>query len=229
ERLAAAGIEVESGLMAEDALGLNPAWTFAHTRGRPFVTWKLATTLDGRSAAADGSSRWITARAAREDVHGLRARCDTILVGTGTVAIDDPHLTVRHHAVHGEPPLRAVMGIRAMAADRRIHDAAAPTVRLHTRDPHEALEALYREHDRHHVLLEGGSTLAAAFLRAELIDEVIAYVAPALLGTGLAAVGDLGISTIGDTVRLHTTDVAVLGSGADATVRITSTPITKET
>lgn len=228
ERLAAAGIEVESGLMTEDAIDLNPAWTFAHTHRRPFVTWKLATTLDGRSAAADGSSRWITSRAAREDAHHLRARCDSILVGTGTVEMDDPHLTVRHHAVDGEPPLRAVMGIRSLAADPRIRDGAAPTVLLRTRDPHEALGSLYREHDRHHVLLEGGPTLAAAFLRSGLVDEVIAYIAPALLGAGLCAVGDLGISTIGNTLRLHTTDVAVIGSGADATVRITSAPITKE-
>jgi diaminohydroxyphosphoribosylaminopyrimidine deaminase/5-amino-6-(5-phosphoribosylamino)uracil reductase len=229
ERLAAAGVVVEAGLLVEEATALNSRWTFAHTRRRPFVTWKLATTLDGRSAAADGSSRWVTSRAARDDVHRLRAHCDTILVGTGTVQIDDPHLTVRHgFAAAGLPPLRAVMGTRPLAAERRVHDGAAATVRLRTRSPHEALEALYREHDRHHVLLEGGPTLAASFLRAGLVDEVVAYVAPALLGAGRAAVGDLGIGSIGDALRLRPTDVTVIGSGDDTTIRITSAPIEKE-
>src|SRR4051794_12594825 len=107
-----AGVDVEQGLMVDAARGLNRVWTFAFEHGRPFVTWKFATTLDGRSAAADGTSRWVSSPAARLDTHRLRALCDTMLVGTGTVEVDDPHLTVRD--AEGAPlphqPLRVVMG-----------------------------------------------------------------------------------------------------------------------
>ena len=112
---------------------------------RPFVTWKLATTLDGRSAAADGTSRWVTSRAARVDSHRLRAQCDVILVGTGTVETDDPELTVRDE--YDEPlphqPLRAVMGLRELDPQRRVFNDRAATVRLETRDPAAALALLH--------------------------------------------------------------------------------------
>src|SRR5947208_12711261 len=100
--------------MEAEARAVNQVWSFAVEQRRPFVTWKFATTLDGRSAAADGSSKWITNEAARRDVHRLRAQADTVLVGTGTVLEDDPRLTVRDE--YDEPlphqPLRAVMGLR---------------------------------------------------------------------------------------------------------------------
>ncbi|MDN4175497.1 bifunctional diaminohydroxyphosphoribosylaminopyrimidine deaminase/5-amino-6-(5-phosphoribosylamino)uracil reductase RibD [Nocardioides sp. SOB77] len=228
DTLRAAGIEVEQGLLADEARALNRTWTFAVEHGRPFVTWKLATTLDGRSAAADGTSRWVSGRAARLDTHRLRARADTMLVGTATVAVDDPALTVRdeHDVPLPHQPLRAVMGLRDLAPDRRVFDDRAETVLLRTRDPHEALAQL-RARDRQHVFLEGGPTLAAAFLRAGLVDEVVAYVAPAMLGAGLPAVGDLGISTIADAFRPTVTDVTVLGAdgpGEQPNVRFTMTP-----
>src|SRR3954466_10128260 len=93
--LRAGGVEVESGLLVDEARELNRIWTFAHLHGRPFVTWKFATTLDGRSAAADGTSRWVSSPASRRHTHRLRALCDVMLVGTNTVAVDDPPLTVR--------------------------------------------------------------------------------------------------------------------------------------
>lgn len=211
-----AGVEVAGGLLAEEARALNAVWAFAVEHGRPFVTWKLATTLDGRVAAADGSSRWISGRAARADSHRLRALCDVVLVGTGTVEADDPALTVRDADDRPSPsqPLRAVMGERALEPRHRIFDAAARTERLVTRDPAAALAQLFAL-ERRHVLLEGGPTLAAAFLRAGLVDEVVAYVAPVLLGAGLPAVGDLGISTIGAALRPRVTDVRVLADDAD--------------
>jgi diaminohydroxyphosphoribosylaminopyrimidine deaminase/5-amino-6-(5-phosphoribosylamino)uracil reductase len=95
QTLRAAGIEVEGGLLAKESRRLNRAWTFAIEHGRPFVTWKFATTLDGRSAAADGTSRWVSSPAARRDTHRLRAECDVMLVGANTVEVDDPELTVR--------------------------------------------------------------------------------------------------------------------------------------
>ncbi|WP_232676064.1 bifunctional diaminohydroxyphosphoribosylaminopyrimidine deaminase/5-amino-6-(5-phosphoribosylamino)uracil reductase RibD [Nocardioides sp. R-C-SC26] len=225
--LRAAGLEVLGGIDAEDAGELNRTWTFAIEQGRPFVTWKFAATLDGRSAAADGSSRWITSAAARRDTHRLRALCDTMLVGTGTVETDDPRLTVRdeHDVDLPIQPLRAVMGLRDLDPGRRILDAAADTVRLRTRDPREALRLL-RERDRHHVFLEGGPALAAAFLRAGLVDEIVAYLAPTLLGAGASAVGDFGVATIGDAFRPEVVDVHVLTADPEHNVRFTLRPVT---
>jgi diaminohydroxyphosphoribosylaminopyrimidine deaminase / 5-amino-6-(5-phosphoribosylamino)uracil reductase len=226
ETLRRAGVQVEGGLLAEEARAVNRAWTFATDHRRPFVTWKLATTLDGRSAAVDGTSRWVSSAPARRDTHLLRGRCDAILVGTGTVSIDDPQLTVRDDDDVNLPrvsqPLRVVMGMRAVPAGRRVLDDSAETVVLATRDPHEALAGIFAR-DRQHVLLEGGPTLAAAFLRAGLVDEVVAYVAPMLLGAGRSAVGDLGIHTIADARHLDLVDVTTVGTGPDTNVRLTLT------
>ncbi|MDN5744739.1 MAG: bifunctional diaminohydroxyphosphoribosylaminopyrimidine deaminase/5-amino-6-(5-phosphoribosylamino)uracil reductase RibD, partial [Nocardioidaceae bacterium] len=162
DTLTEAGIEVDHGLLGNDAEALNPAWTFAHRTGRPFVTWKFASTLDGRSAAADGTSRWVSSPAARRDTHLLRSLCDTMLVGANTVEVDDPQLTVRDE--DDQPvaiqPLRVVMGERELGSDRRVFDSSAQTVQLRTHDPVKALRQLYEDHDRHHVFLEGGPRLA---------------------------------------------------------------------
>lgn len=225
ETLREAGIEVESGLLAEQSRALNPVWTVVATQRRPFVTWKFATTLDGRSAAADGTSRWISSAPARRDVHRLRSLCDTVLVGTGTVEADDPSLTVRdeHDVPVGQQPLRAVMGLRVLPPGRRVLDDNAETVLLRTRDPREALERLH-DLGRQHVFLEGGPRLAAAFLAAGLVDEVVTYVAPVLLGAGRDSVGDLGVGTIADALRLELSDVTVIGDGPEADARLTMTP-----
>ena len=186
-RLREAGIEVEGGLLIDEAQAINRAWTFAIARRRPFVTWKFATTLDGRSAAADGTSRWVSSRAARLDTHRLRALCDTMLVGTHTVEVDDPELTVRDELDQpvAVQPLRAVMGLRDLPPDRRIFNDRAETSTCAPATPEEALAQLYAL-DRQHVFLEGGPTLARAFLQAGLVDEVVAYVAPMLLGAAPA-------------------------------------------
>ncbi len=225
DTLRAAGVEVAEGLLLDEARALNAVWTFAVEHQRPFVTWKFATTLDGRSAAADGTSRWVSGSAARRDTHRLRALCDVMLVGTNTVAVDNPALTVRDE--HDQPlpqqPLRVVMGERDLDPDRRIFDPelslGAESLHLRTRDPHAALKELFAR-DRQHVFLEGGPTLAAAFLQAGLVDEVITYVAPMLLGAGRNAVGDLGITTISEALHLQVEDVTVL----DDNVRLTMRP-----
>ncbi|WP_183095397.1 bifunctional diaminohydroxyphosphoribosylaminopyrimidine deaminase/5-amino-6-(5-phosphoribosylamino)uracil reductase RibD [Nocardioides stalactiti] len=217
ETLAEAGIEVEHGLLLDDARGLNRAWSFAHENGRPFVTWKFATTLDGRSAASDGSSRWVSSPAARRDTHVLRALCDTILVGTNTVEVDDPQLTVRDAdgGLLELQPLRAVMGERDLPAGSRVLDDAAETVQLRTHDPVDALETLYRDHGRQHVFFEGGPKLAAAFLKAGVVDEVLVYVAPLLLGSGKSAVANLGLRSIDKALRLDLVDTLVLLPDSD--------------
>ncbi|MFL6061196.1 MAG: bifunctional diaminohydroxyphosphoribosylaminopyrimidine deaminase/5-amino-6-(5-phosphoribosylamino)uracil reductase RibD [Marmoricola sp.] len=219
--LRGAGVEVRTGLLEHEARRLNRAWTFALEHGRPFVTWKVAATLDGRSAAADGTSKWITGEQARRDVHLLRAGCDAILVGTGTVLADDPALTVRDEIgeLVDHQPLRVVLGERELPAGARVLDDAAQTLHLQTRDVAAAVVELH-EAGVQHVFLEGGPTVAAAFLAAGLVDEVVAYVAPKLLGSGRSAVADLGIESITGALEIEVEDVVVLGHD----VRITGRP-----
>ena len=220
--LEAAGVRVRRGLCAQDAARLNRPWLLAVTRGRPMVTWKLAATLDGRIAAADGTSQWITPVAARRDAHRLRRQCDAIMVGTGTALADDPALTVRDET--GEPapahlqPLRVVVGSRRLPPTSRVL-ADDHHLLLPDHDPRAVL-AVLAEREIRHVLLEGGPTLATAFLRAGLVDEVVAYTAPALLGAGPAALADFGATTITDALRLRNPRVEVLGSGDELAVRV---------
>jgi diaminohydroxyphosphoribosylaminopyrimidine deaminase/5-amino-6-(5-phosphoribosylamino)uracil reductase len=210
--LRAAGIDVETGLLAAESAALNRRWLFAVGAGRPFVTWKYAATLDGRSAAADRSSQWITGPDARADVHARRAGADAIVVGTGTVLADDPSLTIRDAAgrLEARQPLRVVLGRTPIPPSARVLDDAADTLLLPLRDPAEALATLHARQVRH-VWLEGGPRLAAAFWRAGLVDEVLGYIAPALLGDGTAAVGDLGVTTMRDIHRLELVGVHRLG------------------
>lgn len=223
ETLREGGVQVCTGLLAQESWALNREWSKAVSTGRPFVTWKLASTLDGRVAALDGSSRWITGQAARDDVHQRRALAGAVCVGTGTVLTDDPHLTVRRPdgTLACKQPLRVVIGTRCdrIPADARVRDECAPTLFLPTRDPQAALRALAQREIRH-VFCEGGPTLAAAFLRAGLVDEVVAYIAPALLGAGASSLGDLGLTTIDETLRLIPNHVARLGED----IRVIATP-----
>jgi diaminohydroxyphosphoribosylaminopyrimidine deaminase/5-amino-6-(5-phosphoribosylamino)uracil reductase len=223
ETLRAAGIQVVSGVLEEPAREAMTAWLTAVGRGWPFVLWKFAATLDGRSAAADGTSQWITSPAARADVHRLRGEVDAIIAGAGTVLADDPHLTVRapDGSLRPHQPLRVVVdGASRVPAAARVRDAAAETWVV-TADSglapdgrHIDLQKMLEElHGRgvRSVLLEGGPTLAGAFLRAGLLDRVVAYVAPKLLGAGPAALGPAGVSTIGAAIDLDVHDVTQVG------------------
>jgi diaminohydroxyphosphoribosylaminopyrimidine deaminase/5-amino-6-(5-phosphoribosylamino)uracil reductase len=230
ETLRAAGIDVVGGVAAvgaelvEQTEGLNEIWTHAVTSGRPFVTWKAAATLDGRVAAADGTSRWITSAAARADVHALRAEVDAVVVGTGTVLADDPHLAVRRDgAATTSQPLRVVVGMRDIPAGARVLDDVAPTLHLRTHDPLVVLSTL-RDRDVQHVLIEGGPTVAAAFVRAGLVDAVRWYVAPALLGAGANALADAGMSTISEALRLQVRDIARVGDDVRIDARVLRAP-----
>jgi diaminohydroxyphosphoribosylaminopyrimidine deaminase / 5-amino-6-(5-phosphoribosylamino)uracil reductase len=219
--LRAQGVETEHRPSAEAEAVLRH-WSFATRHGRPWVTWKTASTLDGRVAAADGSSAWVTSPQARADVHDLRSRCGAVVVGTGTALADDPSLTARHP--DGTPrerqPLRVVLGRTPLPRQARLHDGAAPMVQLPGDDLAAALAGLHGRGVRR-ALLEGGPTLTAAFWRAGLVEEVVAYVAPALLGAGPAAVGDLGITSMAGIARLQIDDVARIGPD----VRITAHPV----
>lgn len=216
EHLRAAGVRTST-------TGADPAplraWLHRQRTGRPHVTWKVATSLDGRTAAADGTSRWITGSAARAQVHAERARIDAIVVGTGTALADDPALTARHPdgTLAAHQPLRVVVGHRRLPAGARLLDATAPTLVLDTHDPHTVLAALTDHPD---VLLEGGPTLAGAFAAAGLLDRVVAYVAPLLLGAGPAALEDAGVGTIAEALRFEVESVDRVG----ADVRIVLAP-----
>ena len=206
--LRAAGVDVVTGVLEAEGEALNLRWLHAVRCGRPHVTWKFAGTLDGRSAAADGTSRWITGEAARADVHRRRAACDAIVVGTGTAIADDPELTVRPASLRPEgveQPLRVVVGRRDLPPGARLR-AGEPALHLRTHDLAEVLAELHAREVRS-VWLEGGPRLAAAFWRAGLVDQVLAYLAPALLGAGPPAVADLGITTITDAARLAISEV----------------------
>ncbi|GAA1400422.1 bifunctional diaminohydroxyphosphoribosylaminopyrimidine deaminase/5-amino-6-(5-phosphoribosylamino)uracil reductase RibD [Pseudonocardia kongjuensis] len=214
DRLRAAGVDVTLGTLADEvARGPLRGWLHRQRTGRPHVTWKVATTLDGRVAAADGTSRWITGPQARGEVHDLRRRMDAIVAGTGTVLADDPALTARHPdgTLFADQPLRVVVGHRDIPPGARLRtDGAAPTLHLRTRDPAEVL-ADPAIRDVVDVLLEGGPILAGAFVAAGVVDRVLVHLAPALLGEGPQALGAAGVGTIADIVRLQVDEVRRAG------------------
>jgi diaminohydroxyphosphoribosylaminopyrimidine deaminase/5-amino-6-(5-phosphoribosylamino)uracil reductase len=183
-RLREHGIPVELvATTAADDL-LRP-WLFAVTHGKPYVTYKVAATLDGRVAAADGTSKWITSTRAREwSQRHLRAVVDAIAVGAGTYRADAPALTVRGVDVV-KPPSRYLLG--------GAHAEGFTTLPGH--DPAAALSRMYEQGVRH-LLLEGGPTVGAAFLAAGLVDELVWFVAPVVLGAGTSAVADIGVGTL---------------------------------
>ncbi|WP_411977173.1 bifunctional diaminohydroxyphosphoribosylaminopyrimidine deaminase/5-amino-6-(5-phosphoribosylamino)uracil reductase RibD [Streptomyces solicathayae] len=241
DTLRAAGVEVLQGLLEDEAEAGNLAWLTSVRRGRPFVRWKYAATLDGRIAAADGTSRWISSADSRADVHRLRAEADAVVVGSGTARADDPHLAVR--GIEGAvQPLRVVVDTEGTAVKpgARVLDDTAPTlialaedapsdlddallVRLPRADRGLSVPALLDAlHTRgvRSVLLEGGPTLAGAFVAAGAVDQVVGYLAPVLLGAGPTALRDAGISTITDALRLDVTETVRIGPD----LRITATP-----
>jgi diaminohydroxyphosphoribosylaminopyrimidine deaminase/5-amino-6-(5-phosphoribosylamino)uracil reductase len=173
------------------------------------VVWKYAASLDGRSAAADGTSRWITSSQARVRTHRGRALCGAVMVGTGTALADDPRLTVRGVPVPRQP-LRVVVGDRPLPPGCHLLDDSAPTVRIAGHDPAEALAELHRR-GVHRVWLEGGPRLAGAFWKAGLIDEVIAQIAPILLGSGPTSLADAGVATLAGAHRLIIDEVSMVG------------------
>ncbi|NKX56035.1 bifunctional diaminohydroxyphosphoribosylaminopyrimidine deaminase/5-amino-6-(5-phosphoribosylamino)uracil reductase RibD [Arthrobacter sp. E918] len=220
-----AGVAVRAGLLSGPALELNQRWFRAKAEDRPFTTLHIAQTLDGLIAAADGTSQWITGAAARQDSHGIRARVDAIVAGTGTVLADDPRLTARDADGREleRQPLRVVVGRREVPASAAVRGRDGKFLQLAGHDPAAVLGELAAR-GAGHVMIEGGATVAGAFLAADLVDELVLYLAPLMLGTGIRSTGDLGISTLADASRWRWDPVAPARTlGAD--LRLTLEPL----
>ncbi|KRC60524.1 bifunctional diaminohydroxyphosphoribosylaminopyrimidine deaminase/5-amino-6-(5-phosphoribosylamino)uracil reductase [Agromyces sp. Root81] len=212
QRLRDAGVEVTTGVLADEVEAMLDDWLFAARNHRPHVTVKWASSLDGRAAAADGTSQWITGGEARADVHRRRSAADAIAVGTGTVFADDPSLTAR--APGGEffdaQPVPVVFGRRETPSDAAI-----------TRHPHAPLFfagtdlradlAELAGRGIRSLFIEGGPTLASAFIADGLVDELLVYLAPTLLGGPRLALGELGVPTIDGALRFDFAVVERLG------------------
>lgn len=224
QRLRQAGIEVTGGVLSEEIQDFLGDWLTVARLGRPHVTVKWASSLDGRAAAADGTSRWITGVAARQRVHEQRAVSDAIVVGTGTVLADDPSLTARGDAgeLLAQQPTPVVVGTRAVPKDAAVFRHPHPVIFEGTHDLHAVVADLYQRGFRR-VYVEGGPTLASAFVAAELVDEYAIYLAPSLIGGARLALGDIGVETIGEQRRLRILDVEALGG--DLYLRAVPVPI----
>lgn len=208
-----AGVDVEAGVLRGEGTALIADWLEVQRLGRPHVTVKWAQSLDGRIAAADGTSQWITGPAARADVHARRAGAQAIVVGTGTVLADDPALTARHPdgSLRETQPVPVVLGEREIPGTAAVRRHPHAPLFFSGRDLRAVLDDL-RARGVQRVFVEGGPTIASAFLRAGLADEVLAYVAPVLLGGPRTATGDIGVATIADAVRLETVETVALGA-----------------
>jgi len=236
-QLEQAGIIVEKGLLEEQAMQLNAGFIKRMKTGLPFVRCKLAMSLDGRTAMASGESKWITSPAARDDVQHLRARSGAILTGVGTVLADDPSMTVRLDGVETQP-LRIVVDTNlSMPANAKMLKEPGRTV-LMTCSSDEDIAALLKskgaeiysmpycnssvdltsvlqqlaEMQINDVLLETGATLSGAMLQAGLIDELIIYIAPVLMGNNARGLFALpGLEKMQDKIELDITEQRMVG------------------
>jgi diaminohydroxyphosphoribosylaminopyrimidine deaminase/5-amino-6-(5-phosphoribosylamino)uracil reductase len=236
-----AGIEVRSDAAPDAARRLNAAYVHHVTTGRPYVRWKVGATLDGKVAARDGSSRWITSEHARRDAHLLRAWADAIVIGAGTAVTDAPSLTVRLPGSRARSPLRVIVDASGRVRPQgSLFDGSAPTYVATTDRSDPAMRDAWRsagaevavfdpdrnarvdpvalvtdlgKRDVQGVCLEGGPTLAWSFVDAGLVGEVVAYVAPKLLG-GTEAPGILGgdgVASIAEAIDLRFAAVERVG------------------
>lgn len=246
EALKRAGVAVEAGLLEAEAELLNPGFLSRMRAARPFVRVKLAVSMDGRTALASGESKWITGEAARRDVQRLRARSAAILTGSGTVLADDPSLNVREFDI-GRQPLRVIVdsalrtpvGARLlglpgetliatasadMARAEALHRAGAEVIVLPASSGAVNLVSLMQTlaaREVNELLVEGGATLCGALLEAGLVDEVILYYAPHLMGAaerGMFATAPLG--AMSDRVQLRVVDTRAVGEDWRVTARV---------
>jgi diaminohydroxyphosphoribosylaminopyrimidine deaminase/5-amino-6-(5-phosphoribosylamino)uracil reductase len=222
DTLRTAGIAVESDVMSDRANKQLRVWLTATKNQRPFVTLKWASSLDGRAAAQDGSSKWISGEESRADAHRRRSEVDAILVGTGTALIDDPELTARNTdgTLQEHQPLRVVLGTRDLPSNLRVFNSDAETKTIKTQSIHGALSELYEQGIKH-VLVEGGPTLASRFVQMDLVDEFVVYMAPKLIGGEKLAIGSIDVPSIDQAKALAFQEVSKLGDD----VLVVATPV----
>ena len=241
-RLREGGVRVVTGVLKEEADALNRPFFKAMRTGLPYLTLKVASTLDGKLATLSGDSQWVSGEAARADVHALRNVVDAVLVGAGTVRADNPQLTTRLPSGPGRNPLRVVLDTEGrLPLEARVFHQAEPerTVVVSAEDVSQAaaarlsstgarvwgvprsgqgleLQALLRrlvEDGALHVLAEGGARLFASLVAARLPDELVLYLAPKLLGgDGLSWLGPLGLLKMAEAVQLTLEEVTPVGS-----------------
>jgi len=220
EVLRAAGIKVISGVLAEEAAYANRAWLMKIKKNRPFFAWKVATTLDAKIAAVDGTSKWITNETSRADVQVLRRQSDAILVGTNTVITDDPHLIPRGDFTgYSHNPIRVICGEQNLPKDAQVFDSSAQTVVVKSKDLDLLVEKL-NELKINHVFVEAGPTLASAMVDHCLMDELVIYQAPSLLGSGKPFFTFDYQTTISDQMRLDHISTVVLDGDVKSVYRI---------
>ena len=220
ELLGTAGIEVIAGVEASAGEALIERWLHSVTASRPWVTLKWAMSLDGRTAAADGTSQWITGEETRAKVHRDRSEHDAIIVGINTVLVDNPRLTARtpEGDLYPHQPLALVMGHREVPQDALIREHPGGFEHVNDHDVQALLSSL-AERDIRSVYVEGGATLASAFLAMGLVDELHITMGPMLLGGPNLAITDLGASTMADAHHLSITDIQRLGEDIVLTAR----------
>lgn len=214
KHLQGAGIEVASGLCQEEASHANRAWLTKVANDRPRITWKIASTMDGKVAASDGSSKWITGELARADVALMRSQADAIVTTTATVKADDPLLTSKGL---GANPVRIVMGDTEISASSQILGDDAETVIIKSRDPKELI-ALSKEREFNQLLIEAGPTFGTALLSQNLIDEIVLFQAPTFLGSGTPSISNLGITNISGRFDFEIADVEIFGADLKITL-----------
>jgi len=214
ERLQAAGIEVISGLTEIQARFENRAWLTKIEKQRPRITWKIASTMDGKVAASDGSSKWITGEPARVDVALMRSQANAIVTSTATVKADDPLLTSKGA---GSNPVRIVMGTTEIASDYKVLGNDSETVLIKSHNFKDLINVA-NERGFNQLMIEAGPTFGTALLRADLIDEIVLFQAPTFLGSGLSAIGDLVITNIAGRLDFEISDVEVIGADLKITL-----------
>lgn len=224
QRLLDAGIEVTGGVLEDEVEELLEEWMLAARLHRPHVTVKWASSLDGRAAATDGTSQWISGPQSRARVHEQRAAADAIVVGTGTVLADNPSLTARipEGGLHDHQPIPVIIGKRQIPGDALVHQHPLEPLIISHNDLHAALSEMFAQGIRT-LFVEGGPTLASAFIAHGIADRFYIYQAPVLLGGDKLAIDDLGISTLSERIDLSITAVEQLGDD----LLITATPARK--
>ena len=219
-KLRAAGITVAEGVLEEEAALSNRAWLMKIKKNRPFFIWKVAATLDGKVAATDGTSKWISNTTSRADVQTLRRQSDAILVGTNTVIADNPHLIPRgDFAGYTQNPIRIICGEQELPSDSLVFDDAARTEIVKSKNLDLLVEKL-NELGVNQVLVEAGPTLASAMLDHCLMDELVIYQAPSLLGSGKSFFNFGQESTIENQLRMDHISTQVLAGDVKSIYRI---------